>query len=133
MDIEALRWSPQSRGPLGPLTPQPLTPSVFPVVDDKQGIQPTAEKKLNWDNLDKLPDMQSVYVSSPIQSGHKEAVRLEIDSPASFGSQPSLSPGISVPSSKSTTSSVVGSTTCHNPPSSSEARPEAVALTATVA
>lgn len=59
MALELLRDTVESRGPLGPLTPQPLSPSILTVCTSRElGFEPlNGESGDNWEGFSNLPDM----------------------------------------------------------------------------
>lgn len=97
VNVNALRGNPESRGPLGPLTPEPLSPNVLCIT----GEEGQSERRLLWESLDSLPNMQSIYISSPRHCHNATALIQDCRTPASFGCQANSS---SVTSKPSTTS-----------------------------
>lgn len=58
MPLDMLRDCVESRGPLGPLTPQPLSPSILTVCNAADlGFDPDAYQTQDWQGFDYLPDM----------------------------------------------------------------------------
>lgn len=97
VNVNALRGNPESRGPLGPLTPEALSPNVLCIT----GEEGQSERQLLWESLDSLPNMQSIYISSPRLCQNTTTLNQDCSTPASFGCRANGSNETSNPSTTS--------------------------------